>query len=369
MRTSIPEFTCETDGWMPLSTTIATMHCIRNINIRPVLRTQLLARSVPQAHLVPLATLRSHHSPIIRSTNAFQQHRAVASHVSGRPASQTISQAAVNVREEVGNSTTDWAKVIAGKDIRADDSVKPSRETFLGITSAVAYSVPTPYVVFGLLGGIPYLLASSTTIYLAHQAGLAASGVLTSLDPGVALTFLDRALNIQVTYGAVMLSFLGALHWGMEFAGFGGHKGYSRLALGAAPVIYAWPTLALDPTMALIAQWVGFTALWYADLRATIGGWAPKWYSQYRFYLSLLVGTCIIGTLASTSYWGPVAGHGLLSHDLELIRSQRKKTRPESQGTVAGVVEAVSTGKAGDAYVMVRKRQDKGEDTDKESSQ
>jgi hypothetical protein len=59
----------------------------------------------------------------------------------------------------------------------------------------------------------------------------------------------------------------------MEFAGLGGHKGYSRLALGAAPVIYAWPTLALDPTMALIAQWVGFTGLWYADLKATGAGW------------------------------------------------------------------------------------------------
>jgi hypothetical protein len=35
------------------------------------------------------------------------------------------------------------------------------------------------------------------------------TGVLTSLDPGVALTLFDRALSIQVTYGAVMLSFLG----------------------------------------------------------------------------------------------------------------------------------------------------------------
>jgi len=288
--------------------------------------------------------------------------------VSGRPASQTISQAAVNVREEVGNSTTDWAKVIAGGNF-TDDVVKPNRETFLGITSAVAYSVPRPYVVFGLLGGIPYLLTSSTTIYLAHQAGLAASGVLTSLDPGVALTLFDRALSIQVTYGAVMLSFLGALHWGMEFAGLGGHKGYSRLALGAAPVIYAWPTLALDPTMALIVQWVGFTGLWYADLRATVAGWTPKWYSQYRFYLSLLVGTCIIGTLASTSYWGPVAGHGLLSHDLELIRSMRQKTHPEAEGTVGGDVEAVSTGRAGDAYVMVRKRHENGEGAEDENSQ
>ncbi|KAI0295456.1 hypothetical protein BC826DRAFT_909206 [Russula brevipes] len=337
------------------------MHCLRNI--RPVFRTTVLRRSAPHAHLAPLAVVRSHPSHILRISNAFQQRRAVASHVSGRPASQTISQAAVNVREEVGNSTTDWAKVIAGGNFTAD-AVKLERETFLGITSAVAHSVPTPYVVFGLLGGIPYLLASSTTVYLAHQAGLATSGVLTNMDPGVALTILDRALNIQVTYGAVMLSFLGALHWGMEFAGFGGHKGYSRLALGAAPVIYAWPTLALDPTMALIAQWVGFTGLWYADLRATSAGWAPKWYSQYRFYLSLLVGTCIIGTLASTSYWGPVAGHGLLAHDLELIRSQRQKKQPEAEGTVPGNVEAISTGKAGDSYVMIRKRNDDVEEGD-----
>lgn len=35
--------------------------------------------------------------------------------------------------------------------------------------------------------------------------------------------------------------------------------------LGAAPVLYAWPTLLLEPTSAIIAQWVGFTALWGLD--------------------------------------------------------------------------------------------------------
>ena len=60
----------------------------------------------------------------------LQQLRAVASHVAGRPGSQTISQAAVNVREEVGNSTTDWAKVIAGGKF-TEDTVKQGRETFV----------------------------------------------------------------------------------------------------------------------------------------------------------------------------------------------------------------------------------------------
>ena len=76
----------------------------------------------------------------------------------------------------------------------------------------------------------------------------------------------------------------------MEFAEIGGQKGYSRLMLGASPLVVAWPTLAMEPMTALIVQWVGFTSLWYADLKVTGLGWTPKWYSQYRFYLSILVG-------------------------------------------------------------------------------
>jgi hypothetical protein len=89
---------------------------------------------------------------------------------------------------------------------------------------------------------------------------------------------------------------------------------------------------------------------------------APKWYSQYRFYLSILVGTCIIGSLAGTSYWGPVAGHGLLSHDLEMIRDARNQLHPEAAGVTNGDVEALSTGEDGDRYVLIKKKQSKDED-------
>jgi hypothetical protein len=68
----------------------------------------------------------------------------------------------------------------------------------------------------------------------------------------------------------------------MEFAGYGGHKGYARLALGAAPVLFAWPTLALQPMTALILQWAGFTGLWWADAKATTHGW-----SMYPFPMTL----------------------------------------------------------------------------------
>ena len=76
--------------------------------------------SLKAAHILRLAT----------AFHRLPQHRGAASSVSGRPGSQTIEQAAQNVREEVGNSTTDWAKAIAGGNFTVD-SVKPPRQTFV----------------------------------------------------------------------------------------------------------------------------------------------------------------------------------------------------------------------------------------------
>lgn len=133
---------------------------------------------------------------------------------------------------------------------------------------------------FGLAGALPYLGTSGFTLYLANQAGQAASGATSSIDPGLAMSLLDQNLTLQVTYGAVMLSFLGALHWGMEFAEYGGSKGSKRLMLGVAPIIVGWGSLAFDPSMALVTQWAGFTGLWYADMKATSAGWSKSSFSR-----------------------------------------------------------------------------------------
>ncbi|THH06270.1 hypothetical protein EW145_g4196 [Phellinidium pouzarii] len=310
----------------------------------------------PVIHLKAVSEL----TPCCRPSALLLHARGVASSVSHRPGSQTPSHAAQNIKEEVSNTAGSVARGIAGANVTVD-SVRPVDGSFLGITSAVASSVPKPALVLGLAGGLPYLGTSATVVYLAREAGLAAAGFSTGVDPGVAITILDQALSLQVTYGAVMLSFLGALHWGMEFAGFDGQKGYSRLLLGAAPVMFGWSTLALDPTFALIAQWIGFTALWWADLKATNAGWTPKWYSQYRFYLSILVGLCIIGSLAGTSYFGPVAGHGFETQSLKELRSERKKYSVENSGKVGGNMEAVETDSRGDTYVMLKKKPEGGE--------
>ncbi|KAI5124083.1 hypothetical protein M0805_003910 [Coniferiporia weirii] len=314
----------------------------------------------PGLHRMAQVQLLPQPPPYLHPAALMLRARGVASSVTNRPGSQTPSHAAQNIKEEVGNTASSVARGIAGANVTVD-SVQPADGSFLGVTSAIASAVPKPALVLGLAGGLPYIGTAGTVVYLARQAGLAAAGYSTGVDPNVAVSVLNQALTLQVTYGAVMLSFLGALHWGMEFASYGGQKGYSRLLLGASPVLFGWSTLALDPTFALIAQWVGFTGLWWADLKVTNAGWTPKWYSQYRFYLSILVGTCIIGSLAGISYFGPVAGHGIETHSLNKLRSERKRQVIEGSGTVGGNVEAIESDNNSDSYVMLRKKPEQSE--------
>jgi hypothetical protein len=56
--------------------------------------------------------------------------RTVASFVTNKPASQSLEHAATNIKEEVGNSAADFARVIAG-DNATKDSVIHGEESFV----------------------------------------------------------------------------------------------------------------------------------------------------------------------------------------------------------------------------------------------
>ena len=48
---------------------------------------------------------------------------------------------------------------------------------------------------------------------------------------------------------------------------------------------------------ALISQFLAFTFSYYADAKAVRRGWAPQWYSTYRFVLTFIVGVSIVASL------------------------------------------------------------------------
>merc|ERR1712187_22793 len=158
--------------------------------------------------------------------------------------------------------------------------------------------VPKEAMYLGMAGVIPYLATSLQTVYLSYEINRATTtgdGLLLSGDTAQLLLHLLEP--VQVGHGTVILSFLGAIHWGLEWAGYGGKVGYKRYAAGVVAPAVAWPTLLLPVEHALISQFLAFTFLYYNDARAAARGHAHSWYGMYRFVLTFVVGASIVATL------------------------------------------------------------------------
>lgn len=158
--------------------------------------------------------------------------------------------------------------------------------------------VPRQAYTIGLAGVLPYLATSLSTVYCAWEINHAtATGLGSILSPKTAEALLHVLEPLQIGYGAVIISFLGAIHWGLEWAGYGGYQGYKRYAIGVVAPAVAWPTILMPVEHALVTQFLAFTALYYVDTRATYIGWTPPWYNTYRFILTFIVGASIVVSL------------------------------------------------------------------------
>jgi hypothetical protein len=87
-----------------------------NSLFRPILRS-IVVRNTPLAIRPTAYSIRL---GVTAATRTLLQSRTVASSVSMRPGSQTLEHAATNVKEELGNSATDLAKVISGANMTTD---------------------------------------------------------------------------------------------------------------------------------------------------------------------------------------------------------------------------------------------------------
>ena len=107
--------------------------------------------------------------------------------------------------------------------------------------------------------------------------------------PPVASQFASRAL---LTYGAVILTFLGAVHWGlaMESSQPGRDR---RLSLSVLPALVAWVALLLSPIIAFPVLVISFAVMNAADRQAAASGAAPSWYPSLRLPLSVIVVFCL----------------------------------------------------------------------------
>lgn len=99
--------------------------------------------------------------------------------------------------------------------------------------------------------------------------------------------YLDLLIDAQIAYGAAILSFLGAAHWGASLNK--PQPEAARLIWSVIPSLLAWIGLLLPPVYGLATLIAGVIACYAVDERAVSAGFLPLWYSGLRQPLSLLV--------------------------------------------------------------------------------
>lgn len=139
----------------------------------------------------------------------------------------------------------------------------------------MATAVPPIAAALGYAGAIPFLVG--------------AAAVALALLPPTPL----------LAYGAVILAFMGGIHWGLGMPGSAPDAG--RLALSVVPALLGWAALLLGGRPGLLLLAVAFLGLLALELATTRSGVAPSWYPTLRVPLTAVVVTSLLLAAAVTS--------------------------------------------------------------------
>ena len=128
-------------------------------------------------------------------------------------------------------------------------------------------------------------------------AWLGGLGALPFIGLAGAAPYLDSAyrmfvVHALVAYGAVILSFLGGVHWGLAIVSRSGadqSEFRTRLIVSVIPSLAAWIALAFPESTGLLILAAAVAAMLWVDIRATRLGHAPQWYPKLRIPLTWVV--------------------------------------------------------------------------------
>ena len=135
------------------------------------------------------------------------------------------------------------------------------------------------------------------TASLLGYAGLAPF-VAFSLGCWVPLPFVTDALSVLIAYAAIILSFMGAIHWGIAMSNT--DKGHSyHFIISVIPALAAWVALIMPVIMGLATLIVGFIALYLYDAAVAEPQGLPGWYIPMRRNLTIVVTLCLAVALMS----------------------------------------------------------------------
>jgi len=132
--------------------------------------------------------------------------------------------------------------------------------------------VPVPALVLGFAGALPFV------------AG--AIAMFTGPD-WLKLTAYLYLMN----YAALILAFLGAVHWGLALAADDRRPvGWGWYSLSVVPAVLGWVALGLIQPMGKLALFaIAYAGVFILDVQAARSGLAPAWYPRLRKPLTVIV--------------------------------------------------------------------------------
>ncbi len=138
---------------------------------------------------------------------------------------------------------------------------------------------------------------------------LGVAGLLPVIATSLGALSADRAwtsfsLLALAAYAAVVLSFLGGVHWGFALSD-GGQQTIAarraRFGLGVVPSLIGWGGLLLAflglPLLALGVLVFGFGAVIVFEARGVRAGMVPRAYMLLRAALSIVVIVCLVSVI------------------------------------------------------------------------
>jgi Protein of unknown function (DUF3429) len=138
-------------------------------------------------------------------------------------------------------------------------------------------TIPTAVLALSIAGVLPFI-------------GLALAP-LWGLEP-----FGRPPLVVLALYGAINLSFMGAVHWGLAMGDYGGPRDATWTYLASViPALLGWFALAFFPqAVALRLMAAAFVLLLLYDVGSVRRGFAPAWYTNLRWPLTLIVAASLL---------------------------------------------------------------------------
>lgn len=95
-----------------------------------------------------------------------------------------------------------------------------------------------------------------------------------------------------LVYGAVILSFMGGVHWGLAITVQPPRP--AQLVISVLPALLAWVAVLAGDWLGMLVEAAGFAALLAYDVSATSTGAAPAWYSALRVRLTAGAVLCLV---------------------------------------------------------------------------